>query len=251
MYLEIGIQSVSDIITNSSSEIFSVYSDLSKEELLDLLRKVNSKYCYKGSYEDWLKLSKEEQSKYDQCSGMGGELEVQTFDDIYQKDLKYIPDNKKPFYTKEIYSLHYEEPLEELEKRLTINIDDGFTHTINWILENLYVVGCNYDDCVKDENGRVIKLFEEPTYSEIFLMEKEEASTYWCIGDCLIIPDKEWIKTHTEYSDLFEKYLTETKLDIQTLVGLFIVKIADSEDDKVFNQAREDCIVYVSSNSVD
>ena len=32
MYLEIGIQSVSDIITNSSSEIFSVHSDLSKEE---------------------------------------------------------------------------------------------------------------------------------------------------------------------------------------------------------------------------
>ena len=63
--------------------------------------------------------------------------------------------------------------------------------------------------------------------------------------------DEEWIETHTEYSDLFEKYLTETKLDIQTLVGLFIVKIADSEDDKVFNQAREDCIVYVSSNSVD
>ena len=85
MYLEIGIQSVSDIITNSSSEIFSVYSDLSKEELLDLLRKVNSSFHYKGSYDEWLKLSEEERSKYDQCSGMGGELEVQTFDDIYQK----------------------------------------------------------------------------------------------------------------------------------------------------------------------
>ena len=55
MYLEIGIQSVSDIITNSSSEIFSVYSDLSKEELLDLLRKVNSSFHYKGSYDEWLK----------------------------------------------------------------------------------------------------------------------------------------------------------------------------------------------------
>ena len=157
MYLEIGIQSVSDIITNSSSEIFSVHSDLSKEELLNLLRKINSEYCYKGSYDEWLKLSEKEQSKYDQCSGMGGELEVQTFDDIYQKDLKYIPDNKKPFYTKEIYSLHYEEPLEELEKRLEISIDEGFSHTIDWILENLYVVDCDHQ-CVRNREGRVLKL---------------------------------------------------------------------------------------------
>lgn len=154
MYLEIGIQSVSDIITNSSSEIFSVRSDLSKSELLSLLNGVNSKFRYNG---DWYKLPKEEQVKYDHSTGMGGILEIRTFDDIHKECLKWIPDNKKHLYTKEICSLQYKEPLEELEKRLEISIDEGFSHTIDWILENLYVADCDHQ-CVRNREGRVLKL---------------------------------------------------------------------------------------------
>ena len=40
-------------------------------------------------------MSDEEKEKYDICSGMGGILEVKTFDDYYQEYLSYIPENKK------------------------------------------------------------------------------------------------------------------------------------------------------------
>mgnify|MGYP000448730297 CR=1 FL=1 len=47
--------------------------------------------------------------------------------------------------------------LEELEKEISVDIDHGFTHTIDWILENLFVVDC---ECpvARNKEGRVVKL---------------------------------------------------------------------------------------------
>lgn len=157
MQLSIKVQSISDVITNSSSEIFNVRTDLPKEELLTLLKKIHSQFEYKGSWSEWVNLPSKEQEKYDCESGMAGILEVRTFDDDYQECLSYVPENKKHLYTKEIHALHNRGSVEELEKEVSIHIDHCFTHTIDWILKNLFVVDC---DCpvARNKEGKVIKL---------------------------------------------------------------------------------------------
>lgn len=161
MQLSIKVQSISDVITNSSSEIFSIRTDMPKKELQSLIE--NSQFKYNGS---WVEMSDEE--KYDISSG--GILEVKTFDDYYQEYLSYIPENKKHLYTKEVHAIGNKKPLEELEKE--ISVDHGFTHTIDWILENLFVVDCecpvarnkeervvswNEDDYIVDDDGNKIE----------------------------------------------------------------------------------------------
>lgn len=91
MQLSIKVQSISDVITNSSSEIFSIRTDMPKKELQSLIEKVHSQFKYNGSWENWVEMSDEEKEKYDISSGMGGILEVKTFDDYYQEYLSYIP----------------------------------------------------------------------------------------------------------------------------------------------------------------
>lgn len=159
MQISIRIQSSSDIITNSSSEVFTIYSDKSKSQLLKLLEQMHDQLDYKGSWEDWNKLPPEERAKYDNPTGMGGLIEIKTFDDYYQEYLSRIPDGKKHLYTKEVHSIFYEETVEELEKRMNIIIDEGYTKTIDWIIKNLYVIDAD-SEVVRNEDGRVIKLLK-------------------------------------------------------------------------------------------
>lgn len=157
MQLSIKVQSISDVITNSSSEIFSIRTDMPKKELQSLIEKIHSQFEYNGSWEKWSKMSDEEKEKYDTSSGMGGILEIKTFDDYYQESLSYIPENKKHLYTKEVHAVGSKKSVEELEKEISIDIDHSFIHTIDWILKNLFVVDC---DCpvARNKEGRVVKL---------------------------------------------------------------------------------------------
>lgn len=159
MRLIIKIQSFSDIITNSSSELFSVYSDMPKRKLQALLEEVH-KANELYDVEKWDELSDEEKREYDGITGTGGELTVYSFDDRYYDELKHIPENKKHLYTKEVHVMYEEEPLEELEKRLVIDIDEGFHKTIKWIIENLYVVDTSGHPCARNKEGRVVKLLK-------------------------------------------------------------------------------------------
>jgi hypothetical protein len=158
MQLIVKVQSASDIITNSSSEIFSVKTNLSKEAITSILKEVHNQYRYTGTLEDWNKLSKEERIKYEYESGLAGILEIETFNDGYKNMLQNIPDNKKHLFTKKIYSIFFKKSLKELEEELTIEIDENFTHTIDWILTNLYVVDSCHHPSIKNKEGRVIKL---------------------------------------------------------------------------------------------
>ena len=86
MRLGIKLQSVSDIITNSSSEVFVVKATTPVNDLVNLIEQVANKNYFDGDWDEWEKLSDEERAKYDSSSGMGGELEIKTFDDYYNED---------------------------------------------------------------------------------------------------------------------------------------------------------------------
>lgn len=167
MKLFIAIQSISDLITNSSSEVFIVKSD-SPEEVRELIMNVAEQHKWLGDWKDYDKLSEEEKYKYDSSSGTGGEIDVETWKESYERNKSYIPKNKKHLYTPEIWSIGYKESLNDLKKRLVIDIDWSRKATINWILENLFVYGTDYGYYKIDPNtGRYLKRISEEEWNNL------------------------------------------------------------------------------------
>lgn len=82
MKLYIAIQSASDLITNSSSEVFIVKSN-TPEETKNMLLEIGKGHEFHGGWEEWEKLPEEEKAKYDDGSGMGMELTVETWEETY------------------------------------------------------------------------------------------------------------------------------------------------------------------------
>lgn len=107
MKLIFNIQSFSDIITNSSSELFVIETNTPVDELLNIIENIHEQFKFKGDFEEWVKLPSCERSKYDINSGEGGLLTI----------------NKSKY-------------------GVEIEIDKGFNGTINWIIKNLCVKDC-------------------------------------------------------------------------------------------------------------
>lgn len=168
MKLFIAIQSVSDLITNSSSEIFIVKSD-SPEEVKELIMNIAEQHEWLEDWEDYDKPSEEEKSKYDSSSGMGGEIDIETWKETYERHKSYIPENKRRLYTPEVWSIEYKESLNDLKKRLVIDIDWSRKATINWILENLFVYGTtDYGHYKIDPTtGRYLKRVSEEEWKQL------------------------------------------------------------------------------------
>jgi hypothetical protein len=126
MKLLIKIQSASDIITNSSSEVFLCQNNttMSLQELKYFLYEYNKSNQFKGSWETWQKMSQEERNKYDTSGGMGGFLEVCTYEDL-----------EEGYWLK-----HHIENLDNPEKYLIVDTDWCHRATINWIIENLNAI---------------------------------------------------------------------------------------------------------------
>lgn len=168
LIFKINIQSISDIITNSSSETFVINgTGIPKEILQKELETVNRSFprwheVYKD-YHDFLQLPQEEKNKFESASGDGGTLEVKSWEDLYEDWIKdYIPENKRSLVSPEIWALHHEESLEELKNQLMITIDEGFQNTIKYFIENyeIYEKNCwNFVTGEKDpETGRILRV---------------------------------------------------------------------------------------------
>lgn len=191
---KIQIQSVSDIITNSSSETFMVTNiDTPKEVLLTELESVNKTFprwfnVFKD-YQEYYKLPEEEKRKYENCSGEGGRLEVWD----WKKQMEYwmdwaIVEEKRDQVTPEIWALSEKGSLEELQKTLWVCIDEGFHNTLNYFLKNyeIYEQNCSsFFHARKDPSTN--RILEKVSYEEYNkLAENEKAfAEYWCMDeDC-------------------------------------------------------------------
>lgn len=176
MRFYIAIQSISDLITNSSSEVFIARTD-SPEEVKELIKTVGSQHEWRGDWREYEKLSEEEKAKYDVSSGEGGMLDVETWEETYARHKSYIPENKQHLYTPEVWSISYEESLEELKNRLVIDIDWNRKATIDWIIQNLFVYGTDtYGYFQVDPNtGRYLKRISEEEWNNL---PENERSNY-------------------------------------------------------------------------
>ena len=123
----IQIQSVSDIITNSSSEMFLCQNNttMSMQELKDFLYEYNRSNQFTGDWETWQKMSQEERNKYDTSGGMGGFLEICSYDEL-----------DDDYWLKKLIKECYDNP----KQYLVVDTDWCHNATIAWIIENLNAV---------------------------------------------------------------------------------------------------------------
>ena len=128
--LIIKLQSVSDIITNSSSEVFLCENntEMTIDQLKKFIYEYNRSNKFEGDWNTWQKMSQEERNKYDTSGGMGGFLEIYTYDEL-----------NDAYWLKE-----HIENLDNPEKYLIVDTDWCHKATINWIIENLNAI--NADD---------------------------------------------------------------------------------------------------------
>lgn len=140
MILKIKIQSTSDLITNSSSEVFVIKANgFSFEEVKELIESgAEARYkAYADNWEEncqkkWDQLEKED---LDGCSGMGGNLDVWNWKGMYERRKEWEPD-----YTVEEFAEDEGLDVDSLDQYVWIDIDWARRGTINFIYDNFEVV---------------------------------------------------------------------------------------------------------------
>ena len=124
--LLVRIQSTSDIITNSSSEVFLCQNttNLTLEQLKNFIEVYHATHDYKGSWEKKKKMTSEQRRNYDTSSGMGGDFEVTFFRDL-----------PEDHWYRQCW-------LEVENKDNCLLVDTDWSHkaTIDWLKENLNAI---------------------------------------------------------------------------------------------------------------
>jgi hypothetical protein len=119
--LLIKLQSTSDIITNSSSEVFLCYNqtDFTIKELIDFIELFHREHQL-TDWDAFRKLSKEEQAHYDHSSGCGGDFSIYTYEE-----------------SKGTWVEYEFEGLKDPENYIVVDTDWCHRATINWLIDNL------------------------------------------------------------------------------------------------------------------
>ena len=119
----IKIQSASDIITNSSSEVFLCRNntEMTIDQLIDFIFEYNRSHQFEGSWEDRQALTKKEQQQFDFSGGMGGFLEVWSYEDCKREHVME----------------YYFRGLDNPDNYILVDTDWCHNATINWICEHL------------------------------------------------------------------------------------------------------------------
>ena len=118
----IKVQSASDVITNSSSEVFLCKNttSMTADALRNFVFEYHSQHEFNYDNNDFDRnMSEEERQKYDFNSGMGGFLKIITYDETKN------------------WKKHYFENLKDPENYILVDTDWSHYATIKWIRENL------------------------------------------------------------------------------------------------------------------
>lgn len=156
MILRISVQSISDLITNSSSEIFQFKTDLDAKAVEELIRNgVSKNYKYAE----------------DSYSGMGGHLTVEGWEDVYKEWLEYeVPENKRDQATPEVWAILQPESLEDLKSSIWVDVDWSRYATIHFILSNFWVTGTSgygFYTQIDPETKKIVRYVTKEMYNEL------------------------------------------------------------------------------------
>lgn len=142
--IRIKTQSTSDLITNSSSEVFVIKADgFSFEEVKELIESgAKARYeAYQKSWDDncgksWDQLEKE---GLDGCSGMGGDLDITGWKEVYERRKEWDPD-----YTVDEFAEDEGIDVNQLDQYIWIDIDWARRGTIQFIYDNFEIVESDF-----------------------------------------------------------------------------------------------------------
>ena len=101
---------------------------MSLQELKDFLYEYNRSNQFTGSWETWQKMSQEERNKYDTGGGMGGFLEIFSYDEL-----------DDDYWLKKLINAQYNNP----KQCLLVDTDWCHNATIAWITENLNAINAD------------------------------------------------------------------------------------------------------------
>lgn len=167
LLVNINVKSISNAITNSSSEVFLVKSKRPAEEIKELIL-AYSEMAYNADGiidtqflspkikqivdEDKLELSNAENDKY---SGMGGEINIYDFSDACRA--------YKEFYHKDISEELKKRGLteEELNHYALVDIDWARNKTIEFLVSNFECCSCE----LMDNNDKLYPIYETISYA--------------------------------------------------------------------------------------
>ena len=155
------IKSQTDLITNSSSEVFTIRANgKTKEEILEILQGVHKKLTWDKNEEDLRKLPFNERSKWDKPwgSGDGGRLEVSDFTDLFTDFVKNFPKTKRSQITEEDFIKHQEYPGDLVKDLIRVYVDENFLGTCKFVMDNFEVL---------ETGGTVVYLIWDKTGEKI------------------------------------------------------------------------------------
>lgn len=144
-YIKIG--SVSDVITNSSSEVFALnVGDYTKNIKKDII-KYHTEHLWSGDGLDKLPYDVKEilggelaleiaKNMLNDQSGMAGEITVYTWEDAYKGWCKTC----RKQYTPEKWAKQVHINLDDIKKIVIVDVDWASKATINWLQEKYNVI---------------------------------------------------------------------------------------------------------------
>ena len=152
----IGIKSVSDLITNSSSETFIIR----RRELLEIenfrekFKEITNEKLLKYKDFPWNDVRK----NWNICSGVAGDLEIYSEKECLEKS-DYIdkPKNKEKLRRNLLVEWGINNLPKDLDKFILVDIDRGFLGSIFWALRNFEMIYSEEFLPVADINSRKIQ----------------------------------------------------------------------------------------------
>jgi hypothetical protein len=156
----IHVKSKTDVITNSSSEVFIMKRLPGDTRTWEEITKA-IKAHHEAHMSEWVPETKsdiqhpDEENRYDCYSGDVQDIETETYDQMFEESKKRIPKLRRGEYTKKMFNISqgWLDAIED-EDILLIRLDQGFSSTIYYILKNFFVFETWMCGWVHDENGR-------------------------------------------------------------------------------------------------
>ena len=166
------IKSITDVITNSSSEAFTFKRLPGDTRTFEEIKQAILEY-HDAHMKDFRDRTSEE--KIDCYSGDVQDIELTTTENKYIDYKQHWVDKKRrEEFTKEMYNILRGYPDNEADEYIHIDLDEGFEATIDCLVENFWVLEVATCYWLHDDEGRYVRKGTWEEYQEQRKADRED-----------------------------------------------------------------------------